>query len=241
MSYSVLVVDDEPIARLRIAKLMQEIDGYELVAEAENTQQALQYIQNQSIDICLLDIHMPGNTGLEFAEQLESLGEAPAIVFCTAYEEHALQAFGLNAIDYVLKPVRQSRLEQALEKARLMLVGKAQHEGADDSLIVPCGTDTLRLAWAHVLAFIAEDKYVTVRATTGSYLTTLTLKQLEETYPQRLLRIHRNALVALNKTSRLKRVSNGYVVEVEKLGEALVVSRRHVSAVRQKLKDYGVA
>lgn len=236
MTCKVLVVDDEPLARLRLIKLLAQLPELDCVGEAESAEVALAKIQSEAVDICLLDIHMPGLSGIELVSQLSTLARPPQIIFCTAYEEHALEAFGVNAADYLLKPVRLPRLKQALDKAQALAMAAHTIPAQDDILVLPCGSDTLRLHWRDIQAFIAEDKYVVVVTEQDRHLTSVTLKQLEADHQERVLRAHRNALVVVDKVVRLHRKQTSYVLELKALAEPLQVSRRHVQNVRKRLQ-----
>ena len=241
----VLVVDDEKLARGRLRTLVAECTEprAEVTAEAASATEAMALLASQRFDVALLDIHMPGADGLQLARTLAGLANPPQVVFVTAHTEHALQAFELEAVDYLTKPVRRERLAQALQKAeRLAQMRKAlQPDVAEDAWVVINERGrTLRVPLAEVLYFKAELKYVTVRTATRHYLLDGSLNQLEERYPERFLRVHRNALVAAQALRALERHTDpqegeGWAVRLDGIDELVPVSRRQVAAVRELL------
>lgn len=237
MTYSVLIVDDEPLAQLRLQKMLASMSDFELAGTADSATAAKRYFETESVDICLLDIHMPGISGIELASDLRMSAKQTQVIFCTAYDDHALDAFGLDAVDYLLKPIRLQRLQQALDKAVAQLIGMAAGHTENDVMVIVSGSDTFRLPWIDLMAFIAEDKYVVVKTRSKTHLINLTLKQLEAQYPDRLLRLHRNSLVNIAKVERLYRQANGYMVQLFDTPEPIAVSRRHVALVKERLES----
>lgn len=239
----VLITDDEALARNRLRVMVEEA-GHEVVAEAESGRQALvQYEQHQP-EVVLMDIRMPDMDGIEAARHLSMLAEAPAIIFTTAYDDHALSAFEAHALDYLLKPVRRERLEHALERAQRL--NRAQREalaGTDSTISVRnhIGVqhrDGLRLIpLDEIVYFIADQKYVAVHHDHGTDLITESLVQLESEFSDQFLRIHRNALVAVNRMQALEKNADGSMhVRLRGSDQTLEVSRRHVPQVRKCLK-----
>ena len=241
----VLICDDEALARERLARFLKDMDGYQIVGEAENGQDALDQAALTSPDIVLLDLRMPVMDGLACAEKLAQLPEPPAVIFCTAYDGHALAAFEVQAVGYLLKPVRREQLAEAL--ARATRVNRAQLES------VRQGGDAESLGGrSHITAkthrgielipiddvryFLADQKYVTVRHGKGEVLVDETLKDLENEFGARFIRIHRNALLALSFLDGLELVSPGqYQVRMKGIEERLVVSRRHLPELRETM------
>ncbi|MFP5441586.1 MAG: LytR/AlgR family response regulator transcription factor [Gammaproteobacteria bacterium] len=245
----VLVCDDEQLARERLARLVSDMDGYEVVGEAVNGAEAVQRLSETDADIVLMDIRMPQMDGLEAAKLISQKKAPPAIIFCTAYDDHALQAFNVNAVGYLLKPVRREALAEALGKARslnrVQLSALQQVNAANDQThgkqrthisakthrgieLVP--VDDIRY-------FLADQKYVTVRSGRGEVLIDETLKELEDEFGERFVRIHRNSLVARRFIDGLEQVSTGhYQVRLRDTEERLTVSRRHVSGLRRLLQ-----
>ena len=242
MTVRVVIVDDEPLARQRLIRLMAEHTNYQVVYEAGNGQAALDWLRRFSADLVLLDIQMPGMTGLDVAAHLNAMTErsAPAIIFCTAYDEHALQAFKVDAIDYLLKPIRKEDLTHALGKA------EPHHPVAEDPMCH--GQRTHISARTHqglkliplddVDCFLADHKYTVVHSGDSEVLIDESLKQLEDEFEEQFLRIHRNALVAKNKIDRLETVDAvTHLIHLTGRGEGLSVSRRHLPKVRKLLRS----
>ncbi len=246
MTLQVLIVDDEPLARRRLRTLLADCRQPEAVATAEagSSAQALALAQHQRFDAVLLDIHMPGADGMQLAAALRALPEPPPVVFVTAHVEHAVRAFDIEAVDYLTKPVRLERLQAALQKVeRLRQVRQASApDQSSDFLLITERGRTLRVPLVEVLYLKAELKYVTVRTATASHLFDGSLSQLEERHGARLLRIHRNALVARNAIRALVRhvdpeEGDGWAVRLAGIDEVLMVSRRQVAAVRAALGE----
>lgn len=239
----VLVVDDEKLARDRLSRMVEQVDGCEVAGQAANGLEAVQLTQSAAPDIVLLDIRMPGMDGLEAARHMAELESPPAVIFCTAYEEHAIEAFELQAVGYLLKPVRRENLQTALEKARRL--NKAQIAALSD-------TDTQQrthisartrrgielIAVDDVRYFQADQKYVTVRHGEGEIIIDETLRELEEEFDDRFIRVHRNALIAGRYVEGLDRTRDGhYQIRLRDVDEHIDISRRHVPTVRRFVKS----
>lgn len=236
----IFIVDDEAPARNRLHDLLQDCSGQiplQIVGEAENGIQALQLLAQTEADVVLLDIHMPGLDGMAVAEQLVQRRYPAAVIFTTAYDTHALQAFDLNARDYLLKPVRAERLLAALGKVQASAprAPVRQHLSANERgrvLLVPV---------ADIVCLRAEQKYVAARTATHTYLLEDSLTSLEQEFPQQFIRIHRNTLVARNAIAgfALKDQAaddgehSGWVVLLKDSDECLPVSRRQYAVVKQ--------
>lgn len=240
----IVVVDDEPPARMRLTSIIAELGVGEVVAEAGNGRQALEAIERTHAQIVLMDIRMPGMDGLEAARHLEKLESPPAVIFTTAYEDHALAAFEANAVDYLLKPIRKDRLAAALERARsltraqldtLMLAGE---EASARTHLSATLQGNLRLVLVSEVRFLrAEHKYVTARHGEGELVLDESLTQLEQEFGERFLRVHRNALVAVAHIRGLSRDAEGRsCVELDGVEERVEVSRRLLAPVRKLLK-----
>lgn len=238
----ILIVDDESLARERIGRILQEYPEHEVIGEAGNGQEALQKIDALHPDVVLLDIRMPGIDGLEVARHLVGLEEPPAVIFTTAYDDYALEAFKVNAVDYLLKPVRAERLAEALNKA--LKPNKSQwksinrEEDGSPKARTHISSRTRRgivlVPINEVYYFRAEHKYVTVRHKDGEVLIEDTLKELETEFGERFLRIHRNCLVAREYLQALEKNAQGQpCIRLRGVPETLDVSRRHVAKVRQ--------
>lgn len=243
----VLIVDDEAPARARLRRLIEGLEEHEVVGEAADGAEAVRAAESQRPDLVLLDVRMPGMDGLEAARHLAGADPPPAIVFTTAYGDHALEAFETQAVDYLLKPVRSERLAQALAGARRST--RAQLAAVGDGEVAPRAQICARLGGemalvpvAEVLYFLAEHKYVTVRHLNGEVLIEESLKQLEREFGDRFLRIHRNALVAAARVGGLRRDRNGrHRVWFKDADETLEVSRRHLPGVRKRLRAGNLA
>ncbi|MCK5479484.1 MAG: response regulator transcription factor, partial [Methylococcales bacterium] len=198
-----LIADDEKLARLRLKSLIAEIDGdFQVVAEATNGLEALQKWKETQADVLLLDIRMPEMDGLDVAREIVKYSFSIAVIFTTAYSEHALQAFDANAIDYLLKPVRKERLINALNKAQTFNQSKWQGmqsltEGKIRSHIcVQVQGDMHLIAVKDILYFQADQKYVTIKTLEKDYLLDESLKSLEQEFSTQFIRVHRNALAS---------------------------------------------
>ncbi len=244
----VLIVDDEGPARARLKQIIEDLEGYEFAAEASNGEQAISLASEAQADIVLLDIRMPGLSGIETAHHLNTLERPPAIVFTTAYDEYAIEAFEARAIGYVLKPVRRNRLEAALEHAS-RLAGSTLREIADSSGMAGsrqhiCARvhDRLTLIPVESIDFFqADQKYVAVHHDGGQSLIDESLKALESEFAIRFVRIHRAALVAVARIDTLEKSGDGKTRVVLRGGShdndrQLIISRRHVAEVRRRLK-----
>ena len=241
----VLIVDDEPLARQRLARMLDKLDGYDLIAEAENGEAALAAICKFDPDIVLLDVRMPGEDGLSVARRIGALDDPPAVIFCTAFDQYALDAFGTEAVGYLLKPVKSEQLLEALTKAqRLNKVQRAafsRNPTPVGNLRSHISAKTRRgvelIPLDDVRYFIADHKYVTVYHVNGEHLLDETLKELEEEFSQRFLRIHRNALVSVKHIEAIERTAQGqYQVRLSNTEMRPIVSRRHVGGLKALLK-----
>jgi len=236
----ILVVDDEPLARARILKLLEQNDQVELVLEAENAYQALKSFEQNNPDVVLMDIRMPGMDGLEAAGHLMKNDLPPAIIFTTAYEEHALKAFDLQAIGYLVKPVNKEKLFSSLETAQRLTTTQVEDVASESPkyLSARIAGDIQLLAVKEVIYFRADQKYVVAKHLAGELLLEDSLKSLEERHSNQFLRIHRNALVAVDKISGLSKNDKGHaVVCISEVEEQLEVSRRHLPELRKSIKD----
>jgi two-component system response regulator AlgR len=243
MPLTVVVVDDEPLARERLCSLLADQPGVQVVAEAGDGLAALQACAEHRPDLVLLDISMPGVDGLEAARHLAAFEPRPAVVFCTAYDTHALSAFEAAAIDYLMKPVRAERLAAALERARTFVAGRATAPAPPSSSqprthLCARLRGSLRLIPLDDVHYLqAEEKYVVVHHARGQDLIEESLRSLEEEFASRFVRIHRNCLVARHELMELRRVEDGRVQAVLRHAAApLEVSRRCVPALRETVK-----
>jgi two-component system response regulator AlgR len=238
-----LVVDDEPLARERLIAMLGELPDVEVAGEAGNGREAVEKALALGVDALLLDIAMPVMDGLEAARHLQTLETPPAVIFCTAFDNHALAAFEAAAVDYLVKPVRQERLAEALVRARRQRAGQqaARPLPPSDkqrSHLSARLRGSLRLIPIEDVHYLqAEEKYVVVHHARGEDLIEESLKSLETEFGDRFQRIHRNCLVASEEFLELRRATDGAVHAVLRHGKTpLEVSRRCVPALREKLK-----
>ena len=240
----VVIADDEPLARERLRMLLAALPDVELVAEAGDGREALHACAEHDADVVLLDIAMPGIDGLEAARHLAAFDPRPAVVFCTAYDMHALSAFEAAAVDYLVKPVRAERLQAALERARTFVAGRDQeiaHAGLGGKRRTHlCARlrGSLRLIPIEDVHYLqAEEKYVVVHHARGEDLVEESLKSLEEEFSERFVRIHRNCLVARHEIMELRREPDGRVHAILRHGKLpLEVSRRCVAGLKETVK-----
>ncbi len=253
MILRVLIVDDEELARLRMRSLLADCmePAAEVVGEASTAAAALQWLTQHPCDVVLLDIRMPGLDGIQLAQRVRSLPRPPGLVFVTAHAEHAVDAFDLEAIDYLTKPVRRARLQEALTRVaqRLGMAVPAPAAAPADqqpAIVVNDRGSLARVPLAEVLYLKAELKYVTLRTAQHSYVLDDSLTELEGRLGEEFLRVHRNAIVARGAVRALERRvdpdegGEGWAVRVSPTDEWLAVSRRQLSAVRDALAAEGL-
>lgn len=241
----IMIVDDEPLARERLQRMLNQHDGYELIDIAANGEEAIKKVEQHEPDILLLDIRMPGMDGLEVAGHLSALDKPPAIIFTTAYDEHALAAFETQATAYLLKPIKQTQLEQALNRAHSLNKAQLQSLNIDTdkprrrSHISATSAGHIDLiALEDILYFQADQKYITVCHIDGSVLIEDSLRKLEQEFGDNLLRIHRNALVSVKYIKGMERGTEGrQYLTLKHSDESLLISRRHLAGVRKMLKS----
>jgi two-component system response regulator AlgR len=242
-----LIADDEAPARLRLRSMLAEFPDWQVAAEADNGRAAVEQAVALEVDAVLLDIAMPVMDGLEAARHLAQLPPpGPAVIFCTAYDEHALAAFEAAAVDYLVKPVRQERLREALERARRARAGvtprpppvsipESQRQRSHLSARLRGNLRLIPIEEVHYLQ--AEEKYVLVHHARGEDLIEESLKALEQEFGDRFQRIHRNCLVANDEFQELRRLPDGQVQAVLRHGKVpLEVSRRCVASLRERLR-----
>lgn len=238
----ILIADDEAPARNRLRELLAEIPDTEIIGEACNGKEALSMAAEDLPNVMLLDIRMPVMDGIEAAEHSLKLYHPPAVIFTTAYDAHAMQAFDMNAVDYLLKPIRRERLMLALKKARALL--PAQMGGIRQ--LRPqrthfSATERGRILLIPVLDVIylrAELKYLTVRTLEREYLIEDSLVNIEKEFPELFVRLHRNCLVAQSAIRGFEKRhtadgENQWVALLNGLPEALPVSRRQQHVVHE--------
>jgi len=239
-----VIVDDEPLARERLRRMIEEFPGWEVVAEAANGEQAVRCIREAEPDVVLMDIHMPGTDGLQAARRLAEMPVPPAIIFVTAHSEHALSAHDAAAAGYLLKPIRREQLAKALQRARRPSRAqlRAIHAGGEeDSLarqFIHANTreGIVRVPVDDVVYFLADQKYVTVHHLHGHLLIEDSLRTLEQDLDDRFLRVHRKALIAKRFIQALVRDDdNGFCLRLRNTPDLVPVSRRCMADVRRLL------
>lgn len=242
----ILLVDDEAPARNRLREVLADC-GAELpvtvVGEVASGREALAWLEGNRVDAVLLDIGMPGMDGIELARHMQNLPTVPAIVFCTAFDQRAVEAFEVNAVDYLLKPVRKERLLAALSKAQVFTparLGALSRQARRHLSISERGRIAL-VPVEDIVYLRAEQKYVTVRTVMREYLSEESLTHLEQEFGQDFIRIHRNCLVARKFIAGFERQSHAgedeaggvaWAVALRGLEEKLPISRRHRHVVR---------
>ena len=232
----ILIADDEPLARMRLATLLDQCGDIEVIAAVADGEAALAACIDQTPDLVVADIDMPGLAGIELTRRLADQPAPPQVVFCTAYEHFAAQAYALGAADYLLKPVSLARLREALERANRLRVPAARTRPV---LSVRMGGEERRIPLDDVFCLLADDKYVTVHHTGGESLVDTSLRQLEQQHPDALLRLHRNCVIPRRRLVGIVSMADGGT-HARLAGCALEpeISRRNLAAVRKLLHDH---
>ena len=250
---NILIVDDEKLARDRLKRLVEKNGDHTVVAEAADGRSAITQVEKYLPDVVLLDIRMPGMDGLEAARHLMKLENPPAIIFCTAYGEHALEAFQTHAIGYLLKPVKTEELHAALASAEKLnraqlqkistvipesdMVEKRPKTAARQHISARTRNGLVLVPIGEVRCFVADHKYVTVYHTKGELLVDDALKDLEDEFSGRFVRVHRNALISLPHVEGMERVPPGhYCIRLQGTNAKPIISRRNVTELRNQLK-----
>jgi two-component system, LytTR family, response regulator AlgR len=241
MPLNILIADDEAPARNRLRDLLSDIENVSIVAEAKNGKEAIDLALQTKPDLMLLDIRMPVMDGIEAAQHAQKLEPKPHIIFTTAFDAYAIKAFDLNAIDYLLKPIRLERLQAAINKAHALqpkqiaalkpLQKSRSHLSIHERgrvLLVPIET---------IIYLRAELKYVTVRTAEREYLIEESLTNLEAEFGERFIRLHRNSLVAPQFIAGYEKRSvdgeNQWVALLKNIPETVAISRRQQHLVRE--------
>jgi len=240
---NILIVDDEAPARDRLRALIGEIGApYRVAGEAGTGAEALTLCDRKEIDLVLMDVRMPEMDGIEAAEKLAAMEVPPAVIFVTAFEEHALEAFKGNAVDYLLKPIRRQRLESSLARAavptRPQLQSLRQQTEQPPYICTSYRGGIRRIAVDDIIMLRADQKYVTAITIQGEALLEESLVSLEERFGELFFRIHRNALVAQRRLIGLVKLADGRCLAKLSDSDAQPeISRRHLPQIRRWLRQ----
>jgi two-component system response regulator AlgR len=243
-----MLVDDEAPARRRLAEVLSDCAltlPIQIVGEADNGVDALGLLQKLPVDALLLDIRMPGMDGIEVAQHLQRLHRPPAVIFTTAYDTYACQAFEVNAVDYLMKPVRAERLKVALSKARTLSqvaldALRQAHPKARSHLSLTEKGRMVLIPVDDIIYLKAEAKYVTVKTLAREFLIEESLIRLESEFGEKFIRIHRNCLVARERVAEIGKQAgeqDAHYLRLSGLDDKLAVSRRQYSILREALGD----
>ena len=231
-----ILIDDEGPARSELRFLLDETKQVEIVAEATNVREAIECLKEKGADVLFMDISMPGATGLQLAEALNRLKYPPAIVFVTAYSEHAAKAFDVNAVDYLVKPVEINRLLQALSKVKHHVIAFSQGQQAERIPVEKSGKKLL-VSTDKIHYIMAKDDYSYLHTEADRYLSTVSLAQLEaKLEPFGFFRVHRRYLVNLSCVEEVTPISGGtLLLTLTDEEESIPVSRRRVASLKKAL------
>jgi two-component system response regulator AlgR len=242
---NIVVCDDEPLGRERLSRLVIEA-GHHVVAQAPNGADALAKVSEFHPDVLLLDVRMPEMDGIQCAEALTALHNPPAVIFVTASDQHAIEAFKNQAVGYLLKPVNRADLSAALTRVSKLNAAQVNHlraanQSDNKSMRQHITARTHRgmelIPLDSIYYFLADQKYVTVRHAGGEVLIDETLKELESEFGDRFIRVHRNALLAIPYLEGIEMVATGqYQVRFRGIDERLAISRRHLPQLKDKMQ-----
>jgi len=233
----VLIIDDEAPARKRLRRMLEELQDVQVTGEAATGQDALQMIPLTLPDVLLLDISMPGLSGMKLAQMLQKQDSAPAIIFCTAWSDQAVEAFECDAVDYLVKPVRPERLVLALDKARRFL-NRSDSDAGGSFLRSTVGGKVKLVPMTEVIYLNAEDKYTTVVYEGGRMLINQSLLDLENEHTEILMRVHRGVLVIKKRIRGLEKAPGGrHFLILDGCEDCPQVSRRNLPAIRKLIRE----
>ncbi len=240
----ILIVDDEKLARDRLRQLVGALAPEHEIFEAANGREALFAVNDAQPDLVLMDIRMPVMDGLESAMHLSHLDDPPAVIFTTAFDQHAVAAFEVNAVDYLLKPIRRDRLATALAKVSTVTTQQLRRVKEEPDMGAPRSHVSVQLRGQitvipvnEVIYFMAENKYVKVRTAAERHYIEDSLVSLEEEFRDQFLRVHRNAIVSIAHIRGMERSDAGrWHLRLKDTEEMLEVSRRHSAAVRDWIR-----
>ena len=236
-----MVLDDEYLARARLKEMLKEISPKATIIEAENGEDAMEKYDIHRPELIMVDIRMPGMSGIEFAYHLSSLENPPAVIFTTAYDEYALEAFEANAIDYLLKPIQMERLQRAIQKVDPLTAtqGKALKQKTDRSHIAVSLKGKIKLVPLSTVCYLkAENKYVVVRTPNEQFLINETLNDLETDLGDSFIRVHRNSLISTQYLEALEKIDEGkWCVLFRGIEDKIEISRRQTPTIRRWLRN----
>ncbi|CCQ09604.1 Response regulator VCA0850 [Pseudoalteromonas luteoviolacea B = ATCC 29581] len=224
-----VIVDDEMLARSRLKRLLDELTQWSCLAALENTNQASDFLNRHDVDVLFLDIHMPGENGLEFSRRLKKQKPKLKIVFVTAFAEFALEAFEVFAAGYLLKPIERQKLQELTEKL------DSANTTVNKSIQYQQGLRTYRLAAHEIYAALAEDKLTRIYFKEGSALIEMSLKTLLSDYPELFIQIHRSSIVNKGLIEAIELRNHHHYICIKGLNESLPISRRCLSDVKNAL------
>ncbi len=244
----ILISDDEELARSRLRQHIDELDAFDVIAEAANGIETLDLCEKLHPDVVLLDIRMPAMDGIEAAQHLSQFENPPAIIFTTAYDQHVLKAFETNATDYLLKPVRKEKLLNALNKAKKLNQAQINYmqeinikEKARTHICAHQRGNLVLIPLSEVIYFHADQKYIAVGTKKTEVLIEESLKSLQHEFKNNFMRVHRASLVAYKAISALAKTEDGkHVIELLHTTKRFEVSRRLLSDIKKVLKDLKV-
>lgn len=222
-----LVVDDEPLAVKRLVKMLEN-NGIANILTATNGQEAIEIVERHHPHVVFLDIEMPLLTGIQAAPKINEISPETKIIFCTAYDEFAIDAFDLSAADYLLKPVSKERLSQAIDKV--------SDQKTTRSFTFKHGNDLINLAIDEVYCFTSEDKYTTMYCQLGEIIIDDSLVSLETKFHNQLLRINRNALINTAELYGIHRVKSQAFAKLKSTDYQPQISRRNLAKIKELLK-----
>ena len=232
-----MIVDDEAPARSELKFLLDELGQTEVVAEAASVREAIEKLKEYPCDVMFLDVNMPEATGLQLAEALQHLKFPPAVVFVTAYSEYALDAFEVDAVDYLMKPVEADRLARALDKVQARLKPAPAAHSSVERIPVEKGGRKVLVPIDQIRYIEAKDDYSCIYTDDDRYLSTISLAKLEQKLaPHGFFRVHRGYLVNLSMVEEIESVSGGtLLLTLNGVEEKIPVSRRRVSSLKKAL------
>ena len=234
----VMIVDDEPLAAERLTMLCADLDGVSVIGHAGDGDAALAMLEDSNPDLLLLDIAMPRMDGVSLARILDRRATRPAVIFVTAYDHHALDAFDVAAVDYLLKPVAAERLERAIARVREPRRATPPARAEIDQLWVPYRSEMVRLPTDTIDRVEAERDYMRLHVGTRSYLIHMTIAELEQRLdPSRFLRVHRSTIVRIDRIASIGRNgADAWFVELAD-GHRLAIGRTYRARVKAAIKQ----